>query len=235
MRKIHFQNNYLKHPAGSCLISQGNTRVLCAVFIEEKVPRFLEGTEKGWLTAEYAMLPGSTPGGRKQREWQKKDGRSAEIQRLIGRSLRSVIDLDKTGPISLVVDCDVIEADGGTRCASITGSWVALYQALEKLAEKQGQSGPDYYLKGQVAAISVGIIKGQIHIDLDYILDSQADVDMNVIMLDSQLVEIQGTGEKTLFSREQLNQMLDQAETAIKEIYKAQVNSLKNEKTSRLY
>jgi len=168
------------------------------------------------------MLPGSTGGGRKRRDGLKKDGRSTEIQRLIGRALRAAVNLEALGEVSITIDCDVLQADGGTRTAAITGGWVALYDALRVLAEKQGKKGPEDYLLGQVAAVSVGKVKGEIICDLDYEHDSQAEVDMNVIMREGSLVEVQGTGEEGVFSRQELNALLDAAQEGIHEIMAAQ-------------
>ena len=226
MRPISFERNYVIHPAGSCLASFGDTRVLCTATIENSVPPFLRDSGKGWLTAEYAMLPGSTGGGRKRREKAKPDGRSVEIQRLIGRSLRAAVNLEALGEVSITIDCDVIQADGGTRTTAISGGYVALYDALRVLAEQQGTSGPEHYLLGQVAAVSVGIVENQIVCDLDYYHDSRAQVDMNVIMRDASLVEVQGTGEEGVFSRGQLNQLLDSAEEGIGAIQQAQTQAL---------
>ncbi|MDA3962159.1 MAG: ribonuclease PH [Planctomycetota bacterium] len=226
MRPYHFQRDYISHPAGSCLASFGETKVICTATIESSVPPFLRDTGMGWLTAEYAMLPGSTGGGRKRREIGKKDGRSTEIQRLIGRSLRAAVDLSKLGEVSIVIDCDVLQADGGTRTAAISGGWVALYDALRVLAEKQGTSGPEHYLLGQLAAISVGVCEGEVICDLDYIHDSNAEVDMNVVMRGDRLVEVQGTGEKGVFDRAQLNALLDSAEQGIAAVQKAQCSAL---------
>ncbi len=225
MREVNFIRDYIKHPAGSCLASYGDTKVICTASIEESQPPFLRDTELGWITAEYSMLPGSTAT-RKRREIGKKDGRSTEIQRLIGRSLRAAVDLNKLGPVSITIDCDVLQADGGTRTASISGGWVALYDALTKLAEIQGKKNAGYYLKGQVAALSVGKFNGEIICDLDYFHDSNAEVDMNIVMLDNNIVEIQGTGEKGTFSREELNQLLDSAEDGFKYIMEQQRKSL---------
>ena len=222
MRDITIEREYIKHPAGSCLISFGDTKVICTASISTDVPPFLKGTGKGWVTAEYAMLPGSTGGGRKRRDGVKKDGRSTEIQRLIGRSLRSAVDLGRLGEVSITIDCDVLQADGGTRTASITGGWVALYDALKVLSDQQGTAGPGYYLLGQVAAVSVGKVSGKIICDLDYAHDSRAEVDMNVVMRDGALVEVQGTGEEGVFSRDELNSLLDAAEGGIRTIMDAQ-------------
>jgi ribonuclease PH len=221
LRPLSFQRTYVKHPAGSCLVSFGETRVLCTVSIEKEVPPFRRGTGGGWLTAEYAMLPGSTSP-RKRRDGAKQDGRSVEIQRLIGRSLRAAVDLDKLGEVTIAIDCDVLQADGGTRTASITGGWVALYDALTMLANQQGKAGPQHYLLGQVAAISVGIVSGQVEVDLDYVKDSKADVDMNVVMRGSDFIEVQGTGEHGVFARAQLDALLNAADGAVAQIQVAQ-------------
>jgi ribonuclease PH len=226
MREVSFERNYVMHPAGSCLAAFGDTKVICTASVSNKLPPFLRGSGKGWVTAEYSMLPGSTGGGRKRRDGIKKDGRSTEIQRLIGRSLRAAVDMEKLGEVAITIDCDVLQADGGTRTASISGGWVALYDALRKVAEEQEQSGPEYYLLGQVAAVSVGVVAGDIVCDLDYAHDSTADVDMNVVMRDDALVEVQGTGEQGVFSREQLNQLVDSAEIGIATIQNAQKAAL---------
>lgn len=210
------------------MISFGDTKVICTASIAQNVPPFLTGTGKGWVTAEYAMLPGSTGGGRKRRDGLKKDGRSTEIQRLIGRSLRSAVHLERLGEVSITIDCDVLQADGGTRTAAITGGWVALYDALRVLAKQQGQYGAEYYLDGQVAAVSVGKVEGEIICDLDYAHDSRAEVDMNVVMRDDSLVEVQGTGEEGVFSRRELDQLLDAAEEGIQTIMQVQKDVLKN-------
>jgi ribonuclease PH len=216
----------LRNPAGSCAVSFGHTRVLCSASLDHSVPPFLRDSGQGWVTAEYAMLPGSTPGGRKRREIGKRDGRSTEIQRLVGRSLRAAVHLDRLGEVSITIDCDVVEADGGTRTAAISGGWVALYFALAQLARDQGTSGPDHYLTGQVAAVSVGVVNGEIICDLDYAHDSIAEVDMNVVKRNEQLVEVQGTGEKGTFSRGQLIQLLDAADEGIESIYTAQKQAI---------
>ncbi|MBA3684986.1 MAG: ribonuclease PH [Planctomycetes bacterium] len=227
MRPVSFQRRYVKHPAGSCLVAFGDTRVLCTASLERDVPPHRRGTGGGWLTAEYSMLPGSTTP-RKRRDGPKQDGRSVEIQRLIGRSLRAAVDLDKLGEVTLAIDCDVIQADGGTRTAAITGGWVALYDALTVLAKNQGKSGPDHYLLGQVAALSVGVVAGAVVVDLDYVNDSKAEVDMNVVMrrsIDGQrsdFIEVQGTGEQGVFSRQQMDQLLDGATAGIADLHRAQ-------------
>jgi len=222
MRDVTFERHYIKHPAGSCLASFGDTKVICTASISTDVPPFVRGTGKGWVTAEYAMLPGSTGGGRKRRDGAKKDGRSTEIQRLIGRSLRAAVDLEKLGEVAITIDCDVLQADGGTRTTAISGGWVALHDALRVLAQQQGQPGPEAYLLGQVAAVSVGIVADKIICDLDYANDFAATVDMNVVMRDQALVEVQGTGEEGVFSRDQLNALLDAAETGIAGIQRIQ-------------
>jgi ribonuclease PH len=192
--------------APSALIEVGQTRVLCTAIIEESVPPWMRGQGRGWLTAEYGMLPAST-GQRKQRDATKGklDGRTVEIQRLIGRSLRAVVDLEQHGENTLWIDCDVLEADGGTRCASITGAYVAAHLALAKI-------GRTAALRDSIAAISVGIVDGNAVLDLPYVEDSRADVDMNVVMTGSDgLVEVQGTAEGTPFPRADLNSLLDLA------------------------
>ncbi|MCF7928678.1 MAG: ribonuclease PH [Spirochaetales bacterium] len=229
MRQVKITPSYLRNPAGSCLVEFGDTRVICAATIEDKVPPFLYGPEgpiSGWLTAEYGMLPGSTGGSRKRREIGKRDGRSVEIQRLIGRSLRAAVDLPALGETTIIMDLDVLEADGGTRTAAISGGWVALYQALGNLARKQGKPGADSYCNGQVAAVSAGIVDGEIICDLDYEHDSRAEVDMNIVKLDDELVEVQGTGERSGFTRRQLDQILDAAEEGIQTIYQVQKTSI---------
>ena len=203
------------------MVAFGNTRVLCTASVEESVPPFLRNSGQGWITAEYGMLPGSTPGGRKRREIGKRDGRSTEIQRLVGRSLRAAVDMKALGEVSITIDCDVIEADGGTRTAAISGGWVALYDALGALAATQGKE-VNHYLLGQIAAVSVGIVDGEVICDLDYARDSTADVDMNVVKRDDEIVEIQGTGEKTTFSRDRLGKLLDAADEGIRTIFEAQ-------------
>ncbi len=225
MRPVSFERAYLCHPAGSCLVSFGKTKVLCTASIDFSLPPWRRDSGLGWLSAEYAMLPGST-GTRKRREHSKRDGRSIEIQRLIGRSLRAVVDFAALGEVSLTIDCDVIQADGGTRTAAISGGYVALVDALRQVAEKQGKAGPEVYLKGQLAAVSVGVVGGEIICDLDYAHDSKADVDMNVVALGTDLVEVQGTGEGGVFNRAQLDQLLDSAAEGIATIQAAQLAAL---------
>lgn len=229
VRPVSFLRNYVAYPAGSCLAAFGDTKVICTASIEAEVPPFLRDTDQGWITAEYAMLPGSTSGGRKRRDGVRRDGRGTEIQRLIGRSLRAAVDLEKLGPVSIIIDCDVLQADGGTRTAAVSGGWVALRDALARLAEIQGKVGPEYYLLGQVAAVSVGIVDGEIVCDLEYRLDSRASVDMNVVKRDGEYVEIQGTGERGSFSRQELDDLLDAAEEGIGTIFLAQSRALRSD------
>ena len=226
MRAVSFERHYIKHPAGSCLAAFGDTKVICTASVSTDLPPFLRNSGKGWVTAEYSMLPGSTGGGRKRRDGAKRDGRGTEIQRLIGRSLRAAVDMDKLGEVAITIDCDVLQADGGTRTAAISGGWVALYDALRVVAAEQGKPGPEYYLLGQVAAVSVGIVQDQVVCDLDYAHDSTAAVDMNVVMRDDALVEVQGTGEDGVFSRAQLTELLDAAEAGIATIQRAQMDAL---------
>jgi len=220
IRPIKITPNYLEHPDGSVLIECGETKVICTAMIENKVPGFLRGKNKGWLSSEYSMLPGSTPT-RKIRDISKGkiDGRSSEISRLIGRALRSCIDLDKIGERTIWLDCDVISADGGTRTASITGSYIALRLAIKKYLE-DGKIEEDP-INSKVAAISVGKVNGIKLVDLDFKEDSNADVDLNVVMNDKlEIIEIQGTGEGDTFSMNELNEFLEGAKTGICDIFK---------------
>lgn len=225
-RDIKIERDYLVHPDGSVLISFGKTKLICTAMIEERVPFFLKNQNKGWITAEYSMLPGAT-NIRKLRDSTrgKIDGRTQEIQRLIGRSLRSVVDLDKIGERTIWIDCDVIQADGGTRTAAITGAYVAMFHALYKLYENKKIK--EFPITGILSAVSVGIVDGQAMLDLCYEEDSRADVDMNIIMLDSgEYVELQGTGENNSFSRSELNNLLDLGEKGIKDIVQIQREAL---------
>jgi ribonuclease PH len=218
LRKVSITRNFTRHAEGSVLIEMGDTRVLCTASVEESLPPFLRGKGQGWVTAEYGMLPRSTHT-RSAREAAKgkQSGRTQEIQRLIGRSLRAVTDLKALGERQITLDCDVLQADGGTRCASITGAWLALHDACQHLVA-QGKI-PANPLRDHVAAISVGIYKGIAVLDLDYPEDSDCDTDMNVVMTGSGgLVEIQGTAEGEPFSRAQMNQLLDLAESGINEL-----------------
>jgi ribonuclease PH len=222
LRAVEIIRHYTKHAEGSVLIKFGDTHVLCTASVEEKVPGFLKGKNQGWVTAEYGMLPRST-GSRMDREAAKgkQSGRTQEIQRLIGRSLRAIIDLEKLGERSIHIDCDVIQADGGTRTASITGAYVALHDAISTLL-KSGKITQNP-LKQGVAAISVGVYKGMPVLDLDYIEDSDCDTDMNVVMTaDGGFVEIQGTAEGEPFNRTAMNAMLDLAASGIGELLKLQ-------------
>jgi ribonuclease PH len=215
LRPITFQRDYTEFAAGSVLVSFGRTRVLCTASIDEDVPRWMKNSGKGWVTAEYSMLPGATPE-RNDREAAKgkQSGRTQEIQRLIGRSLRGVTDMRALGERQIVLDCDVLQADGGTRTASICGAYVALHDACTRLVA--GGLIKAVPLTAACAAISVGIIKGVPSLDLDYSEDSTADVDMNVVMTsDGTFTEVQGTAEGVAFGRTQLNAMLDLAEAGI--------------------
>jgi ribonuclease PH len=227
LRPIEIIRHYTKHAEGSVLIKFGDTHVLCTASVEEKVPGFLKGKNQGWVTAEYGMLPRST-GSRMDREAAKgkQSGRTQEIQRLIGRSLRAIIDLEKLGERSIHLDCDVIQADGGTRTASITGAYVALQDAISTLLEKNLIT--ENPIKQAVAAISVGVYKGVPVLDLDYIEDSDCDTDMNVVMTESGgFVEIQGTAEGEPFDQTAMTEMLNLAQAGIAELVKHQKATLK--------
>lgn len=222
LRPVKITRNFIKHAEGSVLIEMGDTKVICTASIEEKVPPFLKGSGKGWITSEYAMIPRSSQE-RIPRESSKGKlgGRTHEIQRLIGRALRAVVDLDSLGERTLWIDCDVIQADGGTRTASITGSFIALADAFA-LIQKKGLI-KKIPLKDYLAAISVGRINGEVYLDLDYSEDSTAQTDMNVVMTGKeQFVEIQGTAEKGSFSREDLDQFLIYAKKGILELIEVQ-------------
>ena len=218
LRPISFVRNFTKHAEGAVLVSYGDTKVLCTASIETQVPRWLKGTGKGWITAEYGMLPRATHD-RTQREAAKgkQSGRTQEIQRLIGRSLRAMVDLEKLGENPIHFACDVLQADGGTRTASITGAAVALVDALEKLqAAKKLKADP---LVGLVAAVSVGIKNGEVLLDLNYSEDSSCDTDLNVVMTQKgEFIEIQGTAEEKPFTRAQVDEMLAIAEEGIKQL-----------------
>jgi len=214
LRPVRITPNFLKHPAGSVLIEMGETRVLCTATVDERVPHFLQGSSEGWVTGEYAMIPAATDT-RTQREATRgrRSGRTMEIQRLIGRSLRAVTDMHALGDLTITLDCDVIRADGGTRCASINGAAVALYDALLRLRLKK------HPMRTLVGAISLGIVQNEVLMDLDYKEDSNAETDMNLIMAEGGgLIEIQGTAEQRPFQREQLDRMLDLAGAAIEKI-----------------
>lgn len=225
MRPVKLTREVMKHALGSCLVEFGDTRVLCAATIEEGLPAWRRASRAGWVTAEYAMLPAST-GRRSRRETGMRKGRSMEIERLIGRSLRTVTNLRALGEYTVTVDCDVIQADGGTRTASVTGAWVALHDAL--MAWVEAGKIPRLPLSGQVAAVSMGVVDGSCVLDLDYGEDSRAEVDMNLVATDSgEIVEIQGTGEQAPFDRKRLNDLLDLGEMGI-----AQLVALQNEVTA---
>lgn len=229
LRPVKITRNYLLHPEGSVLIEVGNTKIICSAMVEERVPPFLKGTGTGWVSSEYSMIPGST-GVRKTRDINKLkiDGRTQEIQRLIGRSLRSVVDLSLLGERTLWIDCDVIQADGGTRTASITGSFVAMVDALKKLKDKNLiEKVP---VKAFVSAVSVGIVDNEEILDLCYEEDSGALVDMNIVMTDKgEFVEIQGTGEESTFTYNQLTDLISLAAKGCKELYEIQKSALGEE------
>lgn len=220
LRPISFVRNFTQFATASVLAKSGNTQVLCNVSVQPKVPRFLEGKGQGWLTAEYRMLPGATPE-RQEREFLKLSGRTQEIQRLVGRSLRSVLDMEALGERTIVVDTDVLQADAGTRTTAITGGFVALKDALDKLvAQGDLERSP---IRHQVAAVSVGLLEDQPFLDLNYPEDVAAEIDFNVVMNENlNLIEMQGTAEAGSFSRSQLNQILDLAETGIQELLESQ-------------
>jgi ribonuclease PH len=221
LRPVEILVDYLEQPMGSVLYSQGKTKVLCTASLEEGVPRWLRDAGRGWLTAEYSLLPAST-GERTQREASagKQKGRTVEIQRLIGRAIRSVLDFEALGERTLWLDCDVLQADGGTRCAAISGAWVAAARAL-------GKTGLSRALPDSVAAVSLGIVDGELLLDLDYVEDSGAEVDLNLVMTGSErLVEVQATAERAPFDRDALNELLDLGAGGIAEIRAAQEAAL---------
>lgn len=222
LRAVKITNHYLMHAEGSVLIEMGNTKVICTASVEEKTAQHLKGTGKGWITAEYGMLPRST-GNRKTRDSSrgKVDGRTMEIQRLIGRALRSVVDMDRLGERTIWIDCDVIQADGGTRTASITGAFVAMVEAMKWMKEKKLIDAIP--VKTFVSAVSVGIVGDETVLDLPYAEDSNAKVDMNVVMTDQgEYIEVQGTGEDSPFQPHQLQQMLELAAKGCRELIAVQ-------------
>jgi len=222
LRDIKISKNYVTHPEGSVLIEYGNTKVICNATIENNVPRFLKGQNMGWVTAEYGMLPRSTNERMRREAKSKQGGRTMEIQRLIGRSLRSAIHLDKIGEKSITVDCDVIQADGGTRTASITGGFVAVCLALRNVEKNDNFSSSDA-IKSFTGSVSLGKVNGEILLDLDYEEDSGAQTDMNFVMNDQgHFVEMQGTAEEDSFTRKELDQMIDLASEGIKSIIEIQ-------------
>ena len=225
LRPIAMQTDFIPTADGSVLVSFGNTRVLCTAMIEERVPPFLTGKGRGWLTAEYAMLPASTLTRKSRDRSGRTDGRSVEIQRLIGRSLRAAFDLEKLGERTITIDCDVIQADGGTRTASITGGFVAAAMAVDKLL-CAGVLEHSPIVRG-VCAVSAGVVNGEVCVDLCYAEDSTAESDVNVIMThDGRLIEVQGTAEGAPFSREQLNAIIDGAMTASQTLTEKQKEAL---------
>lgn len=227
MRKVTITRGFTDNPAGSVLVTFGNTRVMCTASVEQSVPRFKRDSGEGWLTAEYSMLPASTHE-RMPRESMKGKvkGRTHEISRLVGRSLRAAIDLSELGENTINIDCDVLQADGGTRTASITGAYVALADALTYL--QAAGAVPGVPLKAPVAAVSVGVIDGRVCLDLPYEEDSRAEVDLNVVMTaEGKFVEIQGTGEDGTFDRDQLNAMMDSATKGLKELIAIQQEVLR--------
>ena len=226
LRPVRITRRYIKHAEGAVLITCGDTQVICTASVLEKVPPHVKGTGGGWLTAEYGMLPRAThTRGDREAARGKQSGRTLEIQRLIGRSLRAAVDLDKLGERTLHVDCDVIQADGGTRTASITGAFVAVHDAVEWLV-REGKL-PASVVRDFVAAVSVGIYRGIPVLDLDYAEDVDCDTDMNVVMTGSGgIIEVQGTAEGAPFSRAQLERLLDLAEKGIRELIAAQKNAL---------
>ena len=216
LRPVSLERQVMKNAAGSCLVKFGDTHVLCAATIEETLPGWRKNAHAGWVTAEYAMLPAST-GKRSPREQKGRKGRSMEIERLIGRSLRAVTDMKRLGEFTVTIDCDVIQADGGTRTASITGAWVALHDAL--MREVETDRIKRLPLTDQVAAVSFGLVGGVPLLDLDYREDSAADVDMNLVASSGgRIVELQGTGERSFFSRAELDALLDMGGAAIEEL-----------------
>jgi ribonuclease PH len=226
MRHVRITPNYLAYAEGSALIELGNTRVICAVSVEDRVPPFLRGQGQGWITAEYGMLPRATKT-RTAREAAlgRVSGRSQEIQRLIGRSLRAVAPMQRLGERTLTIDCDVLQADGGTRTAAITGSYVALMQAVHGLIQRGIVA--DFSLESPVAATSVGIVKGELMLDLAYVEDSRADADFNVVMTgDGRFIEVQGTAEHGPFTRRSMDRLLELAASGIEQLIVVQRNAL---------
>ena len=225
LRPFSLTRHFTGNAPGSVLVKAGRTTVLCTCSIEPKVPDFLIGKNQGWLTAEYGMLPGSTPGRKPRDKAGKVDGRTVEIQRLIGRSLRAVTDLSQLGERTIWLDCDVLEADGGTRTAAISGAFVALCDALHTLRDKLPPASK--IVTDSVAAVSVGLLNGEVLLDLEYVEDRDADVDLNLVSTGrGNLVEVQGAGEEATFTRAQLNQLLDAGEQGVRQITLAQKQSL---------
>jgi ribonuclease PH len=226
LRPLSFKRKYTRSAPGAVLVKMGRTTVLCTCSVDPKVPDFLVGKGKGWLTAEYGMLPGSTPTRKPRDKGGKVDGRSVEIQRLIGRSLRAVVNLDKLGERTLWIDCDVLEADGGTRTAAINGAFVAVVDALNSI-KKDLSVSIDSVLTDSVAAVSVGVVDGEERLDLEYVEDRDAEVDANLVMTGSgKFIEVQGSGEEATFTRKQLDRLIDLGETGIKAITADQKKAL---------
>ena len=224
VRPVVFTRNYLKYAYGSCLVEFGDTKVLCAASIDENVPNWLKGSKKGWVTAEYGMLPKSGTQ-RSRRETNGQKGRTHEIQRLIGRSLRSVVNLSALGEVTVTVDCDVIQADGGTRTASICGAWLALHDTLATWKDAGRLKVNPVF--GQVAAVSVGMVDGRILLDLDYREDSHSEIDMNLVMnAEGEFIEVQGTAEHATFNRDRLDELLNIGTKGLHILLEAQRNAL---------
>jgi ribonuclease PH len=226
LRPLKIQRGYTRFAPGSVLIQTGNTHVLCTAMIDEAVPAWRKGSGKGWITAEYEMLPGSTPDRKSRSRGVKLDGRLQEIQRLIGRAIRSIVDLSALGERTIWIDCDVLQADGGTRTASITGAYVALVDAVSDLMKKGSiQRSP---IEDSVAAVSVGLVDGKILLDLCYLEDKDAEVDFNVVMTGSgRFVEVQGAAEAGTFSRPQMNKIVSMGEAGVKKLLEAQHKALR--------
>ncbi len=226
LRPLSFKRKYTRNAPGSVLVKSGRTTVLCTCCIDKKVPDFLVGRGQGWLTAEYGMLPGSTNTRKARDKGGKVDGRSVEIQRLIGRSLRAAIDLSKLGERTLWIDCDVIDADGGTRTAAINGAFVAIVDAVQSIKKDLGASVKEI-IRASVAAVSVGIVDGEERLDLEYVEDRDAEVDMNLVMTGTgQFIEVQGSGEEATFSRKQHDRLLELGEAGIRTITAEQKKAL---------
>jgi ribonuclease PH len=228
LRPVEFVRNFLKHPEGSVLVSTGETKVICTATVEETVPGWLNGKSQGWVTAEYGMLPRSTDD---RMNRYKVSGRTQEIQRLIGRSLRAAVDMNRMGENTVRIDCDVIQADGGTRTAAITGAYVALCDALEYMVDMDLVT--ERPIIGNVAAVSVGLVKEEALLDLCYIEDVGADVDMNIVMLDDKFVEVQGTAEGATFGRSALDAMLDLAAKGVADLREKQNETLSLKQSSK--
>lgn len=227
LRPVSFQRRFTKHAPGSVLASFGDTRVLCTALCTDGVPPFLHGRGKGWLTAEYSMLPSSTNSRKSRDRSGRIDGRSVEIQRLIGRSLRGVMNLDLIGERTVWIDCDVLQADGGTRTTAINGAWVALYDLLTEMDGRRVLRG--WPLRCQLGAVSLGVVKGEPLCDLCYAEDSAAEVDLNLVMTsEGEFIEIQGSAEQAPFSRESLDAILEMGEAGIRQVFQAQKAALES-------